>query len=395
MKFLSQCKYSVVSILTISSFLLLGCSEPPKQAPAAMHPASVAVISVKKQTVPFSIELPATLLGGEEVEIRARVSGILESMNVTEGKTITAGTSLFSIDSKPYAIELAKANAQLSAVKAQLQQAKNDVARLGPLRKKNSVSRQQYDNAVSQQQIMQADVQTAQASVEKAKLNVEYSKVIAPISGVVGRAEISNGSYISGPQQLLTHLTNVSIMRLRFGLSQRRQLLMQKEAASGELTLPVNNQWTTRLKLQDGSIYSEIGHVNYNDVRINANTGTTEFQALISNPKRDLHSGQFVRVLLDGAIRNNAIVIPQRAVLDNGTGKFVYLMMKNKQGMTIAKPAAVKVGEWVKLDQNDKQENAWVIKQGLKEGDQVIVDGTARIFFPGMPVKIASENPKG
>jgi len=397
MKFFSPVKYTSLALSASILLFIAGCSEQEsKQAkPAAMHPASVSVISVSQQTVPFSIELPATLLGGEEVEIRARVSGILESRNFAEGDEVTSGTSLFSIDSKPYAIELTRSEAQLAAAQARLKQAKNDVTRLLPLRKKNTVSRQQYDNAVSQQAVMKAEVKTAKATVAKAQLDVEYSKVAAPINGVIGRAEVSNGSFIAGPQQLLTNITNITNMRLRFGLSQRKQLEMRKEAASGELTLPANNQWNTRLKLQDGSFYDGIGHVNFSDVRINANTGTSEFQAIIANPNKQLHSGQFVRVLLDGASRSNAIVLPQRAVLDNGTGKFVYLMVKTPEGMTVAKPAPIEVGEWVKLEQNGAQENAWVIRKGLKVNDQVIVDGVARIFFPGMPVQLATANNKG
>jgi membrane fusion protein (multidrug efflux system) len=397
MKFLSLFKTTLL-IVSASAFLsIAGCSEQKDEQtkPAGMHPASVSVISVSKQTVPFAIELPATLLGGEEVEVRARVSGILESRNFIEGEEVKAGTSLFSIDSKPYAIELSRAEAQLAVAKARLQQAEHEVTRLMPLRKKNTVSQQQYDNAISEQAVMQAELKTAKANVAKAQLNVEYSKVVAPIDGVIGRAEVSNGSYISGPAQLLTNLTNVTKMRLRFGISQREQLAMRKEAELGELTLPANNQWKTRLKLQDGSFYDGVGQVNFSDVRINANTGTSEYQAIIDNPNKQLHPGQFVRVLLDGASRENAIVVPQRAVLDSGTGKFVYVMVSNEKGMSVAKPAPIEVGEWVKLTQNGKQENAWVIRKGLNVGDKVIVDGVARIFFPGMPVQLATANSKG
>ena len=384
-------KYSAMAIIASLSLSLLGCGKPSVGAGHhGMPPATVVVINAQKQTVPFVLELPATLLGGKEVEVRARVSGILESRNFVEGDKIAAGKSLFSIDSKPFSIELDRTKAELSAAKARLAQAQHSIKRLKPLRKKNSVSQQQYDDAISLQDIMNADLKAAKASFEKAKLNVEYSAVKAPITGVVGRAEVSDGSYISGPQQLLTHITSYDKMRLRFGLSQRKQLSMRQEAQAGALTLPKNGAWKTRIKLQDGSFYNEVGQVNFSDVRINPNTGTSEFQAIISNAEHQLHPGQFVRVLLEGASREQTFAIPQRAVLDNGTGKFVYLMVRNKQGMTIAKPAAIEVGEWVRTKTNGKVENLWIINHGLHVGDQVIVNGMARIFFPGMPVQLAS-----
>ena len=123
-------------------------------------------------------------------------------------------------------------------------------------------------------------------------------------------------------------------------------------------------------------------------MRINPNTGTSEFQAIIPNPDFQLRPGQFVRIELSGAVRKNAIIVPQRAVLDNGTGKFVYVVSKNEQGIDVALPAPVTVGEWVKQPNNEQYQNFWLIKSGLKEGDNVIVDGMARIFFPGMPVNV-------
>jgi membrane fusion protein (multidrug efflux system) len=139
--------------------------------------------------------------------------------------------------------------------------------------------------------------------------------------------------------------------------------------------------------MQNGAVYKHSGKVNFSDVRVNRNTGTSELQASFTNPESELRPGQFVRIRLTGAVRNNAIVLPQRAVLDNGTGKFVYVATPNEQGMTVALPAPVEVGEWVQLN----GENAWVIKSGVNEGQPVIVEGMARIFFPGMPVQVSNE----
>ncbi|MGS0535962.1 efflux RND transporter periplasmic adaptor subunit [Pseudoalteromonas sp. SaAl2] len=260
--------------------------------------------------------------------------------------------------------------------------------RLAKLRADKSVSQRDYDNASSTQDIAQTNLAAAKVALNEAKLNLEYAQVKAPVAGVVGREFVSEGTYVSGPDLLLTQITQLDPIRLRFGISEREQLQMRQDMANGSLTLPKNGQWKTSLKLQDGSLYGHTGEVNFSDVRINPNTGTSELQAIIPNPDFKLRPGQFVRVILNGAVRKNAFVIPQRAVLDNGTGKFVYLVGKNEQGGTIARPAPVEVGEWIQKPENQGDKNFWLIKSGLNEGDEVIIDGMAKIFFPGMPVVV-------
>ena len=201
---------------------------------------------------------------------------------------------------------------------------------------------------------------------------------------------MSEGTYVSGPEVLLTQLTQIDPIRVRFGLSEREQLQMRNDAAAGSLTLPKEGRWKTRIKLFDGSLHPQIGEVNFSDIRINGQTGTSELQAITPNSNFSLRPGQFVRIVLEGAIRENAYVVPQRAVLDNGLGKFVYVMAKNDKGITVALPAPVVVGEWVTKAQGI--ENGWVIREGLKTGDQVVIDGMARIFFPGMPIRLADDS---
>tara|TARA_R100001377_G_scaffold20990_1_gene11057 strand:- start:866 stop:2071 length:1206 start_codon:yes stop_codon:yes gene_type:complete len=381
-------------LLLLSSSVLLataltGCEQAQQSAPAGMQPAAVSVMSMTTQSVPFSIELPATLSGAKEVEIRAQVSGILQTRNFSEGDKVTAGQSLFSLDAKTYAAEMAKSKADLNAARVRLEQAQREVNRIRPLREKNSISQRELDNAISSADINLADVKSMQANLEQAKLRLDYTKVISPVTGIVGRELVSEGTYVSGPEVLLTQLTQIDPIRVRFGLSEREQLQMRNDAAAGLLTLPEEGHWNTKIKLFDGSLHPQIGQVNFSDIRINSQTGTSELQAITPNPNFSLRPGQFVRIILEGAVRENAYVVPQRAVLDNGLGKFVYVMAKNKEGMTVALPAPVVVGEWV--TEAAGIENGWVIREGLKTGDQVIIDGMARIFFPGMPIRLADD----
>lgn len=368
---------------------LTGCEQAQQSAPAGMQPAAVSVMSMATQSVPFSIELPATLSGAKEVEIRAQVSGILQTRNFSEGDKVTAGQSLFSLDAKTYAAEMEKSRADLNAATVRLKQAQREVKRIKPLRDKNSISQRELDNAISSVDINYADVKSMQAKLDQAQLRLDYTKVTSPVTGIVGRELVSEGTYVSGPEVLLTQLTQIDPIRVRFGLSEREQLKMRNDAAAGSLTLPDEGHWKTKIKLFDGSFHPQIGQVNFSDIRINSQTGTSELQAITPNPDFSLRPGQFVRIVLEGAVRENAFVVPQRAVLDNGLGKFVYVMAKNDKGMTVALPAPVVVGEWV--TQAVGIENGWVIREGLKIGDQVIIDGMARIFFPGMPIRLADD----
>lgn len=379
-----------LTVIVLLSMAISACSKSPADAGAGgggMPPAQVAVETVELRTVPLSIELPATLAGSREVEIRARVAGILEKRNFDEGATVKQGRSLFTLDSAPFATAVARNEADLLAAQARLDQARRNHARIKPLRAEHAVSQKDLDDAASAEAIAHADVKAVEARLREARLNLGYTRVEAPIDGVAGRALVSDGTLVSGPEVLLTRVTQTNPMHARFGLSGQEQLRLRGEVASGAVILPEGGRWKASVKLPDGTLHAETGVVNFSDVRIDANTGTSEMQAVVPNDKGALQPGQFVRVVLEGAQRRDAIVVPQRAVLDNGTGKYVYLLGQGEKGMTVAQPAPVEVGEWVRAE-GQAGENGWVITKGLKAGDPVIVDGMARIFFPGMPVKL-------
>lgn len=369
--------------------LLSACSDTgdgaAEHAGVGMPPAQVNVLSVQAQTVPLVLQSPALLAGSREVEIRARVSGILEKRHFVEGARVSAEQSLFSLDAAPFKATVNRNKAELSAAQARQAQAERTLARLEKLRKDGAVSQQSYDDALSALDVAKADVNTAQAVLQQAELQLGYTEVRSPIAGVVSRERVSEGTLVSGPDMLLTQVTQLDPMYVRFSVAERDQLQLRTEAQSGAVSLP--DKWQVKLLLADGSEYNQTGVVDFADVRIDSSTGTSEMKAEIANPETLLRPGQFVRIQLEGAVRHNAIVVPQRAVLDGGTGKFVYLLTDGQQGGKVAMPANVEVGEWVKLN----GENGWVITSGLKEGDVVIVEGMARIFFPGMPVQVASD----
>ena len=368
-----------------SLMTLNGCSDASVAAEGAggMPPALVDVMTVQPQTVPLLLQSPALLAGSREVEIRARVSGILQTRNFNEGAKVTSGQSLFSLDAAPYLAAVNRNKAELAAAVARQAQAERTLKRLQQLRADGAVSQQNLDDALSALDVAQADVKTAEAILQQTQLQLNYTEVRSPIAGIVSRERVSEGTLVSGPDMLLTNVTQLDPMYVRFSVAEREQLKLRAEAQNGQVELP--EKWRVKLLLADGSAYNQTGVVDFADVRIDSQTGTSEMKAEIANPDLLLRPGQFVRIELEGAVRHNAIVVPQNAVLDGGTGKFVYLLADGGQGGKVALPAPVEVGDWVTLN----GANGWVIKSGLNAGDVVIVEGMARIFFPGMPVQLA------
>jgi membrane fusion protein (multidrug efflux system) len=345
-----------------------------------MPPASeVTVVTAEAQPLPVSWEYVGQTVGSREVEVRARVTGILLSRNFKEGERVKRGQSLFTIDPAPFQAAAARAQADVVAAQARYEQAKRNAARLKPLYAEKAVSQKEHDDAVSAEDIGAADVKAAQARLVEAKLNLEYTRVEAPISGITTRAIPSEGTLVSGPNVLLTSVVQTDPMWVNFGIADNEQARIQREAQAGNLKLPRN--FEVELRLADGSVYPQKGKLDFADVRVSTQTGTGEARAEVPNADGFLRPGQFVRVVLKGAVIPNAVTIPQRAVMAGPQGKFVYIVDEK----STAQPRPVEAGQW--------SGDQWVISSGLKGGERVIVDGVMKIG-PGAPVKIAEKKPE-
>lgn len=361
----------------VASLLLLAACSPAGAPPGGFPPVSVSVITAETRDVPVTLEYTGQTAGYRETEVRARVNGILLKRNYKEGNPVKQGESLFTIDPAPFQLAQARAKADLGVAEAQLQQAQRELARLKPVYESKAVSQKEFDDASSAERIAAAQVESARARLNEAQLNLEWTRVESPISGLAGRAQVSEGSLVSGPNVLLTTVTQTDPMYVIFGVSDRDTLALRRDAEAGKLKLPADGKLKAAVKLADGSEYSRPGQVNFIDARVNTQTGTTETRAEFPNPANLLRAGEFVRVVLSGAVRPGVIVVPQRAVLEGPTGKFVYLVNAESK----AEPRPVEVGSWTG--------DGWIISTGLQPGDKVIVDGMARIFAPGTPVTIA------
>lgn len=364
-----------LALVSTASLLLAACGEKPA-GPPAYPPAPVAVMTVAPADVPVEFEYVGQTAGFREVEIRARVTGILLRRNFVEGSLVKAGQSLYTLDLAPYQIAAARAEAALASAEARLAQSQRQAARLKPLIEANAVSQKDYDDATSGAQVANADVKTARAQLNEAKLNLAYAQVDSPITGMASRSLKSEGALVSGPDVLLTTVTQVNPIYVNFGIPESDQSKLRRDVDAGALRLPADGKLDVQVRTADGNVYGKTGKLDFSDVRINPATGMSDSRSALPNPDTALRPGQFVRVRLSGATRVGAVRVPQRAVLEGPTGKYVYLVGEGER----AAIRPVEVGEW--------SGDTWVVRSGLKPGDRVITDGVMKIG-PGAPVAIA------
>ena len=359
-----------------------GC-QPGGGQHGGFPPPAVSTMIVEPRDVPVSYEYVAQTAGYREVEVRARVTGILLKRNFTEGAAVRKGDSLFTIDPEPFRTALARSQADLAVAEARFAQAKREADRLRPVFKSKAVSQKELDDAVSAEQIAEAEVNSVRARLNEAKLNVEYSRVESPITGVTSRSVVSEGSLVSGPNVLLTTVTQTDPMYVNFGIPDRDRLAIRHDVEAGRLKLPPNGRFKATIKLADGSIYERPGVVGFTDARVNHQTGTSEARAELPNPGGQLRAGEFVRVVLQGAVRPGAIVVPQRAVMESPKGKYVYVV--DAESKSQIRP--VEAGDWAG--------DGWIINAGLKPGDRVVVEGVVKLSLmpPGVPVQISDGAP--
>ncbi len=369
MKFPSAAGALPPLVVAISLAALAGCnsrSTAPAAAPAAV-PAKV--IEVQPRSVPIVVEGVGQVEGSKEVEVRARVSGTLKKTLYKEGEVVKPGTPLFQIDPEPFEIALAQARSQLAQEAARNEQTRREAGRMKELIGQRAVSQKEVDDAQSNAKLSDASLQSAQSRVKEAELNLSYTKVDAPVGGVTGRAQHSEGSLIStsGADSLLTTLSQMDPVWVRFSLSESDLAKLP----GGKLTRNSNPE--IRLVLPDGSAYAVTGRLNFAASQIDPRLATMQLRAELPNTGAGLLPGQFVRVQLVAGKRDNVYLVPQVAVTQTETGYLVFVL--DAQGKAELRP--VKVGDWVGKD--------WAILDGLKKGDKVIVDNLLKLR-PGAAV---------
>ena len=355
-----------------------GCKKENDADTAAKKELEVSAIRVAPQDIPLSFEYPARAQGSKEVQVRARVGGILLKRNYIEGSRVKAGDVLFEIDPAQYKVALEKAQAQLAQSKAQLLSAQQDWSRISQLVKQRVVSEKSKDDSQAALDTAKAAVQAAQAQVDEAQLNLDYTKVTAPVSGITSLETQSEGSLISasGNDSLLTNITQIDPIYIIFSASESEIYALTSMSEKGMIRTPYNGgEIKAKLKYSSGDLYKYEGDINFINPTIDETTGTIKLRAVFPNPDGRLKPGQFLRLIMEGLIRINALVVPQEAVMQGAKGPFVYVV--NDKGLVETRN--IQTG----LSTNDE---GWIVDDGLQAGDVVITSGLLKIR-QGMPVK--------
>ena len=362
------------------ALLLAACgksaSDAPPAAPAAPPkpppPVQAKIIEVQPQRVPVQLELVGQIEGSKEVEVRARVTGILQKRLFAEGGIVRAGTPLFQLDPAPFEIALAQARAQLAQERARNEQARREAGRLEKLAAEKAISQREFDEATTTLKLSDATLQVVEANLKQAELNLSYTLLTAPVAGVSGRATRSEGSLISpGTDSLLTTISHVDPIWVRFSLSDSDLARLP----GGRLARGAGTN--LKLILPDGTTYAGKGRINFTAPQIDPRLATQQLRAEFENPNNVLLPGQFVRVALIAGERDKVFLVPQPAVMQTEKGSLVFVL--GDDGKAAIRP--VQLGPWSGAN--------WIILGGLKGGDRVIVDNLMKIR-PGSPVTPAA-----
>lgn len=373
----SACGYFYFLLFFIMmSCVFSGCDK--KKKTPQMPPVEVTIEKIAPKTISPVFEYVGVIQSSHEVEIRARVTGYLEKIGFLEGSFVEQGDLLFQIDPRPFQAALAKAKAQLAREQAVLWQSQRAVKRFTPLYEQKAASQRDLDNAIASEMSAEAQVMEAQAQVADAEINLSYTTILSPVSGLTSQAKYRVGSLISPSQDMMTTVSVLDPIWVNFSVSEQDILESEDEIRRGRLVFPPTGEFEIELILADQSIYPKKGTVNFFSPSYSQKTGTLMIRAVLPNPDNLLRPGQFVRVKIHGSTMPNAILVPQQSVQQGQQGSFVFVVNSSNQ----AEVRLIEPGPW--------EQNNWVIWEGLKAGDQVIVNGVNKVM-PGSPVKIIQD----
>lgn len=375
------------SALPLCAALLLaaGLSGCDKSAPPGGNPppAEVGVVTVTSSDLGLITDLPGRLEASRTAEVRARAAGILQERVFREGSDVKAGQLLFLIDPAPYAAALQSAQASLARAQASRTQATSLTTRYRPLLAENAISQQEFVNAQGAQQTAEADVAVAQAAVQTARINLGYASVTAPISGRIGRALVTEGALVGqGQATPLATIQQVNPLFVNFTQSAAEVLRLQRALEAGELKSAGASAASVRVVLEDGSELDQPGKLLFSGLTVDLATSQITLRAEVPNPGERLLPGLYVRVRLEQAMARDAITLPQQAVTRSAQGDTVRVV--NAEGKVGIRSVTVR----------GQQNGQWIVMDGLKAGEQVMVDGFQKLRGDA-PVKPVPWSPPG
>ena len=346
--------------------LVLGAWACRRAATAAPPPPEVSVLTVAPETVSARFEFVGQAAASRRVEVRAQVAGVIVARPYAEGTDVPKGALLFQIDPTTYEATYRSAQAQLADATARFANAERNLARLKALLGSRAVAQKDVDDAETAFDQARAAVQAAQAAVDRAKKDYDDTFIRAEIAGRAGRALLDLGARVTGPSDLLTTVEQVDPIYVNFSPSDQEVLRWRQDIATRRLLVPAR-VLAVQVTLSDGSIFPGTGQLNFVDLALQPATGTLSLRAEFRNPQHVLLPGQFVRLHFVGLKRPDAIRVPQRAVQRGLAGAFVYALGDSNR-VTVRDVVAT---SW--------DQGGWLIEQGLRAGDRVVVDGVQKI----------------
>lgn len=368
--------------LVLAGFLLLaGCGPQGGPAPVAVPPTEVTAVAVTPRDVPISLLYVGQTESSRLVEIRARVDGYLLKKFYNEGVVVRQGDPLFQIDPRPLQVVAEAASAAVKDKENLAQNARQTLDRLKLLVAENAVSRKDTDDALTAEKSAGAALAASKADQSRAEMNLSYARLTSPLTGLAGRSNLAEGSYVNpAANGLLTTVAQIDPIWVNFSISENEWQRFADESKRGALRFPANFDFDVEMILSDGRTLPTRGKINFAAPSVDTQTGTYAIRATFANADLGVRPGQFVRVRLNGAVRPGAILVPQRAVMQGQTGKFVYVVTQDNK----AEVRPVEVGDWLG--------DEWFINSGLKGDEQIVVGGIVKVQ-PGTPLKIVPATP--
>ena len=381
MTFYSGHRFVGVVAAAMAAAVAGACEKPQAAPPLAPE---VYVVGVVQKDVPTYLDLVGQTEGAQDVDVRARVEGFLETMDFQEGTFVRRGQQLYQIDPKPFEAALAQTKADKANAEARLEKASNDVRRYTPLVAKQAVSQQELDNAKASQDAGRAEVAAAAAAVDKAQLDLGYTKVVSPVDGLIGFTKVKPGTLVGrGESTLLATVSQINPIVLRVGVTEADYLrvIKQREVAQGSQGDQPAMDRRIELTLADGSIYPQPGKVKTVERAVNAATGTLSLQVEFANPNNVVRPGQYGRARILLEMKKDALLVPQRAVQELQSLRSVAVVAGNKV-------------EFRNVKAGPRVDSMWVIEEGLKPGDQVVAEGL-QALRDGIEVRTKPMPPPG
>lgn len=362
---------------------LAACGQGDPDAAGAIPMLQVEILPAQQRDVPLSLEMVGTTLGTQDVPIRARVEGFLESMEFEEGTFVEKGDLLYTIDAQPFQAKLVEAQSQLAGAQTSLIKAQADLARIRPLAEMKAVSEQDLDAAVAQEAAARSSVRASEAAVELAEIELGYTRLYAPIDGLIGLTKAKPGEFVGRDPNpvVLNTLSDIDPIRVRFSISEREYLVMARSYLAGDSPdqrrsgdARSERKRDLELILADGSVHDHKGAVVAASQSIDQETGTFTVEASFANPGLYLLPGQFARVRARYEVLEDVVVVPRKAVAELQGLFRVFLV--NDAGQVEAREVTL----------GPQTGNDVVVEQGIEAGERVIVEGIQKVR-PGMTVE--------